>query len=399
MRSYNIICKNCGYEIQVEEVLLKQAEETVRQEFEKKTDKQVDTLKKDKEQLDKAKKEYEQAKADEDKRFKKQLEHALDEEKQRLRAQVIKEHEDEIKKLKKDVSVLADENKEIKKREDILKKLEKELIDKQEYAEIEIQKRLLNEKDELEAEMKKKAQDRIELLIKEYDKKLADQKNVIEELRAEAAKKSQKLGISINDAVEDLSKAYPDDVIMIEEENDIRITVMDGPENECGKIMIRMIDDELTADPINDFIRQIKDSDMSFNILTATEIPDDARDLAKDKGVLIAALNEIPGVVFVMRGFLIKDHRAKSEKAGIEAKRDAYGNYLKSDEFADRIQGLIKGFSELKEQVDKEKRAMLSLWEQRQKQIEQAIENTAGVYGAVKGIGGREIKDIKELEL
>lgn len=399
MRNNNIICKNCGYEIQVEEVLIKQAEETVKQEYEKKTGKQIETFKKDKEQFEKEKKEFEQAKADEEKKIKKQLEIALDEEKQKIKAQVIKEHDEELKKLKKENSSLADENKEIKKREEALKKLEKEFADKQEYAEIEIQKRLFNEKDVLETEIKKKAQERIELLIKEYDKKLADQKKVIEELRQEASNKPKQPEMDISIVTEDLRKAYPEDEVLIEDENDILIEVSDGSKNEYGKIMIRVMQDEMVSDHVNDFTKHIKERSASLHVLAAKELSDDVRDIAKDTGVLVTTLNEIMGVVFVMRGFLIKEWKVKREKDCVDSKKDALGNYLKSDEFKDRIQGLISGFTTLKEQIDKEKRAMLNLWEQREKQIQSALENTVGVYGAVKGIGGKEIKDIKELEL
>ena len=47
----------------------------------------------------------------------------------------------------------------------------------------------------------------------------------------------------------------------------------------------------------------------------------------------------------------------------------------------------------------KEKRAMDSIWKQREKQIQKVILNTVKMYGSVKGIAGNSIGSIKALEL
>ena len=53
----------------------------------------------------------------------------------------------------------------------------------------------------------------------------------------------------------------------------------------------------------------------------------------------------------------------------------------------------------LEEQLNKEKRAYARLWKERVKQIERIIENTAGMYGDVRGLIGSAVPEIKALTL
>ena len=57
-----------------------------------------------------------------------------------------------------------------------------------------------------------------------------------------------------------------------------------------------------------------------------------------------------------------------------------YG-YLTSPDFRDKIQNIVEAFQVLKDELDKEKRAMERLWAQREKQLERVMKNTAGMYG------------------
>ena len=42
---------------------------------------------------------------------------------------------------------------------------------------------------------------------------------------------------------------------------------------------------------------------------------------------------------------------------------------------------------------------MQSIWKQREKQIDKAVQNTLGMYGAIRGIAGNAVQSIKALEL
>jgi hypothetical protein len=49
--------------------------------------------------------------------------------------------------------------------------------------------------------------------------------------------------------------------------------------------------------------------------------------------------------------------------------------------------------------LDKEKRAYQRIWKEREKQIERIIDNTAGMYGDIRGLIGSSVPEIKALSL
>ena len=79
--------------------------------------------------------------------------------------------------------------------------------------------------------------------------------------------------------------------------------------------------------------------------------------------------------------------------------RGALHHYLTSDEFRQCVEAIVEGFSGLKSEIDKEKRVMVRIWKEREKQIEKVIDNTINMYGSIKGIAGNAIGTVKALEL
>lgn len=73
--------------------------------------------------------------------------------------------------------------------------------------------------------------------------------------------------------------------------------------------------------------------------------------------------------------------------------------YLAGDEFRQKVETIVEGFTALRQQLDKERRAMTKHWAEREKQIERVIHSTTGMYGALQGIIGKNLAAIPALEL
>ena len=73
-------------------------------------------------------------------------------------------------------------------------------------------------------------------------------------------------------------------------------------------------------------------------------------------------------------------------------------NYLSGAEFRHRVEGIVEAFVTLKEELDSEKRAVTRLWAKREKQLERAVSQTAGLYGDLGGIIGSALPQIQHLE-
>jgi hypothetical protein len=59
----------------------------------------------------------------------------------------------------------------------------------------------------------------------------------------------------------------------------------------------------------------------------------------------------------------------------------------------------MESFLAMKNDLDKEKRAMEKIWAKREKQIGHVVLNLGGMHGDLEGIAGKTLPVIKALEL
>jgi hypothetical protein len=73
--------------------------------------------------------------------------------------------------------------------------------------------------------------------------------------------------------------------------------------------------------------------------------------------------------------------------------------YLTSPRFRHRIEAIVEKISDIKEDLEREKRATIRLWAKREGQIAGIVESTVGMYGDLQGIAGKAIAEIEGLTL
>jgi hypothetical protein len=91
--------------------------------------------------------------------------------------------------------------------------------------------------------------------------------------------------------------------------------------------------------------------------------------------------------------------RTKRALEGKQNKVEVLYNYLAGSEFRQRIEGIVEAFITLKADLESEKRSIQRLWAKREKQIDRARDQTAGMYGDLQGIIGGSLQVIEPLEL
>ena len=96
---------------------------------------------------------------------------------------------------------------------------------------------------------------------------------------------------------------------------------------------------------------------------------------------------------------LIREYNALTAQDNKGDKMHMLYNYLISEEFRNRVENIVEGFTNMKNEIESEKKAMGRIWKEREKQLEKVISSTVDMYGTVKGIGGASIQSVKSLEL
>jgi hypothetical protein len=73
--------------------------------------------------------------------------------------------------------------------------------------------------------------------------------------------------------------------------------------------------------------------------------------------------------------------------------------YLTGLGFKHRIEAIVERFSDMQADLDRERKATIRLWAKREEQIRAIIDSTAGMYGDLQGITGRNFQEIHGLEM
>ncbi|MBD3223414.1 MAG: DUF2130 domain-containing protein, partial [Caldithrix sp.] len=311
-----------------------------------------------------------------------------------------------IKELQQENEKRKEENKALREKEMQLLKMENELKDRKESLELEVEKRIMERRDKLAEEIRQKETDKNELKFKEYEKQLEDQRKLIEEMKRKSEQASQQTQGEVQELAleENLKTLYPFDVI---EEvpkgvqgSDVIQTVVNNFQQHCGSIIY---ESKRTKSFGNDWIDKLKEDQRNqgadLAVIVTEAMPKDMEKFGRKDGIWICRYHEVKSVTFVLREMLIRTYSVQSAEENKSDKMEMLYRYLTGDEFRQRIEAIVEGFTSLKSDIDKEKQAMQKIWKAREKQVEKVISNTIDMYGSIKGIAGSAVQEVKALEL
>ena len=169
---------------------------------------------------------------------------------------------------------------------------------------------------------------------------------------------------------------------------------------QFGKIIF---ESKRTKEFANDWIDKLK-ADMRntgamIAVIVTQTMPKDMDRFGMKDGVWICSFQEVKSLVYVLRDGLIKVQHAHHTQENKGEKMQMLYTYLTGTEFRQQIEAIVEGFTSMQDSLTREKRAMASIWKEREKQIDKVIQNTIGMYGSVKGIAGNAVGNIQSLEL
>ena len=365
-----INCPKCGFEFDVDEVLEHQAEEKIREELSKGFEKEKkiieeETIRKTKEQ-----------------------------------------NEAEINQLREDNEKKSKENLELKKKElEILKK-ERGLKEKEETMKIEIEKDLLLKADGREKEIREQESAKNDMKVKELEKQLADQKKLSDEMKRKLEQGSMQLQGEVQElALEDILKStFPIDDVGEVPKGVSGADVVQKVKNALGQYCGTIIwESKRTKSWGQSWIPKLKDDQRSIKaeiaIILTSVLPSGIENFGIVENVWVTDYKSFIGLTTALRLSLIELEKTKKSFVGKNEKMDILYKYIFGTEFSKRIEAIVDNFRNMKTDLDKEKTAMEKIWAKREKQIQNVLSTTAGMYGDLEGIVGKSIPEIKNLEL
>lgn len=403
-------CPNCGSTIDVQDIIAHQLEEEIKKKYQSEIESHKKRLSIEQENLLKAQKEFEEKKRQENLIFQQKLEAKLRDEKiileNTIKAKIENEQSERLKLMREELDQKTDQIKELNRTKAEIEALRREKETLKESIEADLARKMSEQLHAEREKIRKLEEEKNELKIKELMIKLEDQKKLTEEMKRKQEQGSMQLqGEAQELAIEEwLMSNFPLDTIEEIKKGarggDCIQIVNTHTRQNCGKIYYeskRTKDFQPTW--IEKFKTDMREKEADIGVLVTDALPIGFERIGNKDGVWVCTFEEFKGLCAVLREFVIQISQAIASQENKGDKMHLLYDYLTSNTFRMQVEAIVEGFSSMKNELEKEKRAMNRIWKEREKQIEKVITNTIDMYGSIRGIAGNAVKPVQALEL
>jgi hypothetical protein len=201
-----------------------------------------------------------------------------------------------------------------------------------------------------------------------------------------------------------LRERFPDDLIEAvprgEFGGDIIHRVLSALGQPCGTILWESKRTKNWSDGWLPKLREdLRAADAEIAVIVSQRLPRGVETFDQVDGIWVTSPRCALPVALALRYSLIEVATTRQTQDGQQTKMEMVYAYLTSSRFRHRVQAIVEKFTDMQEDLEKERRTMTRLWEKRQAQIRAVIDATAGMYGDLQGIAGRTLLEIEGLEL
>lgn len=301
------------------------------------------------------------------------------------------EAKERVEKLTDQISELLDEIKKLR--------------EKDEEREIEMKKKLIREEEKIKIEVRTKADEEHKLKDLEKDNKLQQALDQIESLKTKIQQGSQQTqGETLELELETkLREEFPTDKILEVKKGqrgaDIEQEVVDKLGRRCGKILWESKNAEWSNGWISKLKEDQRQAKADLAVLVTVNLPDGVDSFAYRDGIWIVSWKHFIPLSWALRFNLVSLFHERTSSEGKDEKMKILYQYLTGTEFKNRVEGIVDAFSNLQEELEKEKRYFNVKWARQEKEIRKVIDHTHGMYGDLQGVIGKSLPEIKSLEL
>ena len=412
MAEPTVVCPQCKTEIKLTESLAAPLLESIRRDYEQRlTQKDTDmakrektlhereaVLQKQKESMDEQvaqKIQQEQARiaAEEAKKAKLAVGNELN--------QKLKEINDLQDILKQRDLKLADAQ---KAQADVIRK-QRELDDAKRELELTVEKRVQTDLAAARVKAKKEAEDEMKLKVMEAEQTIASMQRQIEDLKRRAEQGSQQLQGEVQELELEalLGTRFPRDTIQPvpkgEFGGDILHRVIGPLGQQCGTILW---ESKRTKNWSDGWLPKLREDQRTAKaevaVIISQVLPKDVETFGFVEDVWVAHPRVALPIAISLRQTLIEVAGARQASEGQQTKMEMVYGYLTGPRFRQRVQAIVEAFSSMRDDLDRERKAITKQWAKREEQIDRVMQATVGMYGDLQGIAGKTLQEIEGLE-
>ena len=227
----------------------------------------------------------------------------------------------------------------------------------------------------------------------------------IEDLKRRAEQGSQQLqGEVLELALEATLRArFPGDLIEPVPKGELGADVVQrvlGPTGQpCGAILW---EGKRTRNWSDGWLAKLRDDQRALGaemaIIVSEALPKGVERFDQVDGVWVSDWKCALPLAMALRRSLIELALLRTARDGQATKMELVYDYLTGPRFRHRVAAIVERFTDMKADLDRERKMMLRSWAKREAQINGVIEATVGLYGDLQGIAGKALPEIEGLE-
>lgn len=410
MQDENIQCPKCGEKINVQSLVYHQIKAKILQENLEIKQKFEAEMEQKQNAYEQALKELNAQKASIEERIISATKESLKQERAKLqetmRQEVTQEYSVAIENLQKELNIKSEQVKELNASKVEIDRLKREKNEIESRIKAQEQERLSKEMTLFKEKFQKEVEDKNAMRFREKEQQLESLKTQIEEMKRKAELTSQQLQGEVQElAIEEYLKVQfaLDEIVEIKKGAsgaDCLQIVHTREIPNCGQIYY---ESKRTKAFSKEWIEKLKNDmrqkGVEVGVIVTETMPVGMERMGLLEGVWVCSFEEFKALCAVLREGVISVQRARKSQENKHDKMHLLYHYLTSAEFKMQIEAIVEGFTQMQSDLDAEKRAMQRLWKQREKQLQKVLANSIDLYGAIQGIAGSAIGNIKQLEL
>lgn len=295
---------------------------------------------------------------------------------------------------------------EARRNEMALRLERQQLADEKERFELDKQRTIDAERAKIREATRKETEEQAHMRLAEKDKTISDLQNKLQEALRKSEQGSQQLQGEIQELQLEarLRDAFPRDTIEPvakgEFGGDTLQRVVSPLGQPCGAILW---ESKRTKNWSDGWLPKLRDDMRAAGaeaaIIVTQVLPKSIETFDLVEGVWVTSFKCAMPVAVALRQLLIELSAVRRAAQGQQTKMELVYLYLTGPRFRHRVQAIVEKFSDMQEDLEKERKVMARQWAKREEQIRGVIETTAGMYGDLQGIAGSSLPEIEGLSL
>jgi hypothetical protein len=283
---------------------------------------------------------------------------------------------------------------------------QRELDDAKREMDLNIEKRVQESLGAVRDKAKLEAEEGLKLRVMEKEQTIASMQKQIEELKRKAEQGSQQLQGEVSELeIENtLRMAFPTDVIEPvpkgEYGGDTLQRICTDNNSACGSILW---ESKRTKNWSDGWLTKLRNDQRAakadYAVIVTQTMPKMPDTFDHIDGVWVTCPRLMIPVAICLRQAVLELAIARKAGEGQQTKMELVYQYLTGPRFRHRVQAIVEKFSEMQEDLEKERKTTTRLWAKRESQIRSVVESTAGLYGDLQGIAGRSLQEIECLSI